>query len=80
MICDGNLTLLDLFVQDPQSGQTIGRAHRRGRLYHLDFLHGPVSSNSSHSLAGVVSSTADLWHRRLDHISESRLKLSLIHI
>jgi len=47
-------------VQGPQSGQMIGRAHRREKMYHLDFLLVPVSSNSSQSLAGVVSSAADL--------------------
>jgi len=65
-------------VQDPQSGQTIGRTHRRGRLYHLDFLYVPVSSSSSHNLAGVVPFVVDLRHKRLGHISESRLK-SLFH-
>ena len=65
-------------MTDPQSGQTIGRAHRRGGLYYLDFLSVPVSSSSSSSLAGVVPSAADLWHRCLGHISESRLK-SLFH-
>jgi len=47
-------------------------------MYHLDFFHIPISNSSSHSLAGVVLSAADLWHRRLGHISESCLK-SLFH-
>jgi len=66
-------------VTDPQSGQTIGLAHRRERLYYLDFLNVLVSNSTpSHSLVGVVPSAADLWHRRLGHISKSRLK-SLFH-
>jgi len=64
-------------MQDSQSAQTIGRAHRRGRLYHL-VLHIPVSSNSSHSLAGVVLSAADLSHKCLGYISETRLKTYFI--
>jgi len=72
-LCEiGLIVTFDYFtcsVQDSQSGQTIGRAHRRGRQYHLNFFHIPVNSNSSYSLAGVVSSAADLWHRGLTHIS-----------
>ena len=37
-----------------------------------------LSAVIRHSLAGVVLSVADLWHRCLGHISESRLK-SLFH-
>ena len=56
----------------------IDHAHGRGRLYHLDCLHVPVSNSSSNSLACVVSCAVDPWHRRLGHISKSRLK-SLFH-
>ena len=81
-LCEiGLIVTFDYFpfsLQDPQSGQTIGRAQRRGRLYHLDFLHVPLSSSSNHNFAGIVSSIASLWHRHLDHISESYLK-SLFH-
>ena len=38
-LCEIGLNIiLSCSVQDPQSDQTIGRAHRRGRLYYLDFL------------------------------------------
>jgi len=57
-VCENGLIItfnyITCSVQDPQSGQTIGRAHMRTRLYHLDFLHVPISSSSYHSLAGVV--------------------------
>jgi len=63
-LCETGLIItfdyFNCFVQDPRSGQTIGRAYWNGRLYHLDFLHDPVSSDSSHSLIGVVLSAADL--------------------
>ena len=49
----------------------------RGDLY---FFHVHVSSSSSHSLAGVVSSDIDLWHKRLDRLvsfqKDSRLNPS----
>ncbi|XP_038680973.1 uncharacterized protein LOC119981907 [Tripterygium wilfordii] len=58
-------------VQDPSTSRMIGSGRRVGGLYHLQSLHLP----SSHpSFCGLASPTPDIWHRRLGHISESRLK------
>lgn len=62
------------FVQDPHSGQRIGTGRRVGGLYHLEHLHLPPSAIPSRPSCGFVFSVADLWHRRLGHISGPRLR------
>ncbi|XP_020271800.1 uncharacterized protein LOC109846971 [Asparagus officinalis] len=72
--------LLSFLSWDPQMGKTVGVGHRRHKLYFLEYLHLPESIRPR-SLVGSLRSSkpstslpANLWHRRLGHVSNKRLK------
>src|SRR3954470_4718975 len=56
-------------VQD-HTGRKIGAGRKEHGLYVLEYLHLPLSAFPAISL----SATSELWHRRLGHPSESRLR------
>src|SRR4051812_27006365 len=56
-------------VQD-HTGKKIGAGCKVNGLYQLEYLHLPPSQRSALSL----SATSDVWHRRLGHPSEARLR------
>lgn len=70
-----SFTSSSCFVQDPHTGRRIGTGRRMGNLYRLESLHLPPSAPPTLCSSGSVFSAADLWHRRLGHPSEARLKL-----
>ncbi|CAL8998680.1 unnamed protein product [Prunus brigantina] len=61
-------------LQDLATRRTIGLGKQRGGLYYLAALASPNSSpNKSDPSCHLASASADLWHRRLGHLSSARL-------
>ena len=63
-----------MVVQDSQTGQIVGTAHKVERLFELIFLHLPSSRLSAFAISGQSTSSLALWHSRLGHASISRVK------
>jgi hypothetical protein len=59
-------------VQDSQTGQIVGTARKVGRLFELTSLHFPSSSVSAPVIA--ASTSIELWHSRLGHVSLPRIQ------
>ncbi|KAL4589254.1 hypothetical protein LXL04_002160 [Taraxacum kok-saghyz] len=77
-VCDSSLCVLfssfGCLVQDPQTKETLGIGRRVGKMFEVVYLRLPPSS--SNLVASTFSlSSFDIWHARLGHISQSRLKL-----
>ncbi|KAL4582843.1 hypothetical protein LXL04_007404 [Taraxacum kok-saghyz] len=77
-LCESGLCVLFSFfgclVQDPQTKETLGIGRRVGKMFEVVYLRLPPSS--SNLVASTFSlSSFDIWHARLGHISQSRLKL-----
>lgn len=72
-----NFSSLDCSVQDHLICLRIGTGHRVGGLYHLEYLHIPVSPSFSRCTPTIVASICflDHWHSCLGHVSTKRLKL-----
>jgi transposase InsO family protein len=72
-------------LQDLRTKKTIGLGKQRDRLYYLVALasqtpkHQPPSAATTLPSSQVASSTA-LWHRRLGHLSSSRLDFMAKHL
>jgi hypothetical protein len=68
-------------LQDLATKTTIGLGKQRGRLYYLVALASPTPTPKFQSSAAIatksfcshVISSTELWHRRLGHLSSSRL-------
>ncbi|KAJ9560393.1 hypothetical protein OSB04_005553 [Centaurea solstitialis] len=61
-------------IQDPKTKQTLGVGRRVGRVLEVVYIRIPLSS--PRVVASVSpSSSLDLWHTRLGHLSSSRLKM-----
>ena len=65
---------IGVIVQDSQTGQIVGTAHKVERLFELIFLHLPSSCLSVSVVSGQSTSSLALWHSRLSHASISRVK------
>ena len=63
-----------MVVQDSQTGQIVGTAHKVGRLFELISLHLPSSRLSASAISEQSTSSLALWHSRLDHASIFRVK------
>ena len=61
-------------VQDSQTRQIVGTAHKVGRLFELIFLHLPSSRLSTSVVLRQSTSSLALWHSRFGHGSISRVK------
>ena len=61
-------------MQDSQTGQIVGIAHKVGRLFKLIFFHLPSSRLFSSAISGQSTSSLALWHSHLSHASISRVK------
>ncbi|KAM1681408.1 hypothetical protein ACFX2K_038957 [Malus domestica] len=59
-------------LQDLTTKRTIGLGKQRGGLYYLVAL-APVQDGTSRRFCNMVLSPTELWHRRLGHLSSSRL-------
>ncbi|KAJ9536128.1 hypothetical protein OSB04_un000705 [Centaurea solstitialis] len=75
----GLLISFDLFgcvIQDPKTKQILGKGRRVGRTLEVVYLRLPLSSSHT-NLAAPISTTSsfDLWHARLGHLSSARIKL-----
>jgi len=66
-------SLSSCVVQDRQTGQVRGTGRRIGSLYYLESLHVPSTTGVFTASVSVPSLSASLWHRRLGHVSYSRL-------
>ncbi|KAJ9563192.1 hypothetical protein OSB04_008352 [Centaurea solstitialis] len=61
-------------IQDPKTKQTLGVGRRVGRVLEVVYIRIPLSS--PRVVASVSpSSSLDLWHARLGHLSSSRIKM-----
>ncbi|KAL3511541.1 hypothetical protein ACH5RR_024258 [Cinchona calisaya] len=67
------LTPFGCSVQDPQTGQILGIGRKVCRLFELINLRLPPHLFST-SCSAVSTSSLDLWHSRLGHVSIGRLK------
>ncbi|KAJ9538525.1 hypothetical protein OSB04_031258 [Centaurea solstitialis] len=75
----GLLISFDFFgcaIQDPKTKQILGKGRRVGRTLEVIYLRLPLSSSHT-NLAAPISTTSsfDLWHARLGHLSSARIKL-----
>ena len=61
-------------MKDSQTGQTVGTAHKVGRLFELISLHLPSSRLSTSTFSRKNTSSFALWHYRLGHASIFRVK------
>ncbi|KAM1627395.1 hypothetical protein ACFX1R_017067 [Malus domestica] len=70
-------------LQDLATKKTIGLGKQRGGLYYLVALLSDRSTPSVKPSCSLVTSSTELWHRRLGHISPSRLEFmakNILHI
>ena len=61
-------------MQDSQTGQIVGTAHKVGRLFKFIFLHLPSSRLSAYAVLEQSTYSLALWHSRLGYASISRVK------
>uniref|UniRef100_A0A2N9IJZ0 Integrase catalytic domain-containing protein n=1 Tax=Fagus sylvatica TaxID=28930 RepID=A0A2N9IJZ0_FAGSY len=59
-------------MTDSRTGQIVGTARKVGRLFELTSLHFPSSSVSTPVIA--ASTSIELWHSRLGHVSLPRIQ------
>ena len=60
-------------VQDPPMGQVLGTGHKVGRMFEVHDLK--IPSQVISTAVTTATSSLDLWHARLGHLSLSRLQL-----
>ena len=61
-------------MQDFQTGQIVGTAHKVGRLFELISLHLSSSCLSAFAVSRKSTSSLALWNSRLGHASIFRVK------
>ncbi|KAJ9541585.1 hypothetical protein OSB04_028091 [Centaurea solstitialis] len=63
-------------IQDPKTKQILGKGRRVRRTLEVVYLRLPLSSSYTNLTASIsTTSSFDIWHARLGHLSSAKIKL-----
>ncbi|KAJ9542170.1 LOW QUALITY PROTEIN: hypothetical protein OSB04_028676 [Centaurea solstitialis] len=68
--------LISFDFSDPKTKQILGKGRRVGRTLEVVYLRLPLSSSYTNLTASIsTTSSFDIWHARLGHLSSAKIKL-----